>query len=1362
MKTTKGKGKKGTVTKRVVSATTAVSLSLGILVAGISPIEVKAVDLKNSKNVQKFLSSAGKRNVMYYGDWSIWGGEGNFYPKDIPADQITHLNFAFLDFDAEGNLIFTDKDAATGSPAGESNVQWGDANAGILPALQELRAKNPNLKIGVSLGGWSKSGDFSVVTASPQKRAKFVENIIKFIEYTNMDFVDVDWEYPSSVRQPDLVDNKNDEGTPNAKLQDKENYILLLQDLRNALNKQGDKLDKQYELSVALPAPKATLDLGIDIDALFNIVDFANIMTYDLRGAWDDTSGHLTGLYSNPNDPLAGKGLSVDESVNYLISQGAEPEKIVVGAAFYTRGWEKVSKGPDASTPGLYGEASIVGTDADQSPSRGAENESPLISGDRGRRGGVWAHRSFDKLKAKYPGVKEYWDDVAKAPYLYDENSGAFFTYDNIRSITEKTSYVNENNLGGMISWMSSQDAPTNSSKRDELTKTAKKGLFGDGELPAYEIKYADLDIMATIEPYKESWGSSGGYKITIKNNEVVNESGEVLRAVERSAETIKFPKLYIKNNGGNLTSGDYQAGTVTNKDGYTMVDLKGVWEGKMIDQGKSYSFKLKSTEAPQDTSAIESIEITQRITPNGVEMVRQTIFGEATGPSDVNTKPTLKGVSNKTITVDDNFNPMAGITAYDKEDGDLTSKILVKGTVDTTKVGTYKLVYSVTDSKNETTTEECTITVKAKDVNTKPTLKGVSNKTITVDDNFNPMAGITAHDKEDGDLTSKILVKGTVDTTKVGTYKLAYSVTDSQNETTTEECTITVKAKESTVIDFGVGQGIEWPAQVNAPFVDMVAWVTKPDYSNDGVANLERLSLDTGVKFFNLGFVQATSNTIKDGKVQWGWGGHSVLSEEHKDNTQYQGIKKSIKELRELGGDVAISLGGLNGTPFWEATQDVEVLTNTYMDIVQGYGLTRLDLDIEGSAQDKGKNTANAKAIKKVQDATGVDIVLTVPVLPSGLTWNQLDVLEAYLSEGVDVEVVNIMTMCYGPGTLLPGENYGTGSVRAIDSTKNQLKDYFKKFANIELTDRQAYGKIGTTSSIGFEGSAHPIFTKEWSKLVVDHAIEKEIAMTSFWSMNRDAMLETNAGVSSQYEFTEVFKKFEEGDEGTNPPINTSPILKGIEDKKIFVGEAFDAMEGVTAIDKEDGNLTDKIIVTGNVDNNIAGAYTLIYTVEDSEGLITTKERIITVKEKPDITDDNFDPNKIYVEGDTVIYKGEKYTAKWWTQGGVPENNPAWEKEVIPNEDGSTEYIEGKTYVGGDVVLYQGKRYQAKWWTKSTPGSDESWEALDKDENGHMDYVEGKAYVEGDIVLYQGKMYQAKWWTKSTPGSDNSWQLIN
>ena len=113
----------------------------------------------------------------------------------------------------------------------------GRRNAGILSAFQELRAKNPNLKIGVSVGGWSKSGDFSEVAANASARANFVKNMVKFIEYTNMDFVDIDWEYPGENRDPDKVDNQNDEGTTKARPQDKDNYILLLQDLRNALNK---------------------------------------------------------------------------------------------------------------------------------------------------------------------------------------------------------------------------------------------------------------------------------------------------------------------------------------------------------------------------------------------------------------------------------------------------------------------------------------------------------------------------------------------------------------------------------------------------------------------------------------------------------------------------------------------------------------------------------------------------------------------------------------------------------------------------------------------------------------------------------------------------------------------------------------------------------------------------------------------------------------------------------------------------------------------------------------------------------------------------------------------------------------------
>ncbi|MBN1039147.1 DUF5011 domain-containing protein [Clostridium botulinum] len=540
----------------------------------------------------------------------------------------------------------------------------------------------------------------------------------------------------------------------------------------------------------------------------------------------------------------------------------------------------------------------------------------------------------------------------------------------------------------------------------------------------------------------------------------------------------------------------------------------------------------------------------------------------------------------------------------------------------------------------------------------------------------------------------------------------LTYIVKNSEGLKIEKQRIITVDENNA---DFGVGQGIQWPKQVNSPFIDMVAWVTKPGYANNGAANLAKISEDTGVEFFNLGFIQPISNTIKDGKVQWGWGGYQVLNEENKDNDQYtNGIKKSIKDLREMGGDVTISLGGLNGSALWEATQDVDVLTNTYREIVKGYGLTRLDLDIEGGAQNKNYNIANAKAIKNVQDETGVDIVLTLPVLPSGLTTVQLDLLEAYLANGVDVKLVNIMTMCYGSGTLLPGENYGTGSIRAIDSTKDQVKNYFKKYANIQLSDEEAYGKIGTTSSIGFEGEAHPIFTTEWSKLLVNHSIEKGLGMTSFWSMNRDAMLESNKGVSSQYEFTNIFKQFGSDNEGgvVNPPANTKPTISGVKNQIITIGDKFDLMAGVTARDKEDGDLTSKIKVEGNVNTEVAGQYNLTYTVVDSEGLKDVKECCIKVKEVSEI-EDTYDSNKIYLEGDTVIYKGNKYTAKWWIKGEDPDKSEAWKKEVIPNEDGSVDYEEGSIYVEGDKVSYNGKMYETKWWTKSIPGSDDSWKLI-------------------------------------------------
>src|SRR5699024_2494394 len=155
--------------------------------------------------------------------------------------------------------------------------------------------------------------------------------VMQFLKYTDMDFIDVDWEYPNSVRQPDLVDNKNDEGTPDAGPQDRENYLTLMQDLRNALDKQGAEIGKTYELSTAIHGAKEKLEEHMDVKRLFDIIDFGNVMTYDLHGAWDEKAGHQTALYTNPSDPTS---YSIDAVVDYLLGKNIDPQKIVIGAAF--------------------------------------------------------------------------------------------------------------------------------------------------------------------------------------------------------------------------------------------------------------------------------------------------------------------------------------------------------------------------------------------------------------------------------------------------------------------------------------------------------------------------------------------------------------------------------------------------------------------------------------------------------------------------------------------------------------------------------------------------------------------------------------------------------------------------------------------------------------------------------------------------------------------------------------------------------------------------------------------------------------------------------------------------------------------
>ncbi|MFI3176478.1 MAG: glycosyl hydrolase family 18 protein [Eubacteriales bacterium] len=1248
-------------------------------------------------------STTELRNVMYYGDWSIWGGQGNFYPTDMPADLYTHLNYAFMDFDADGNLIFCDTDAATSASLGQSGVTWGDVNAGLLPALTSLRADNPNMKIGISVGGWSKSGDFSAMAASDTARANFVSQIVAFVEYTGMDFVDIDWEYPASVREPDYVDNANDEGTPDATEADKENYIILLQDLRDALDEAGAEIGKTYELSVALPIDRTKLENGVDVDAMFDIIDFGNLMTYDARGAWDTNSGHQTALYGNPDDPMYDYGYSIDQTVQYMIEEGAPSEKLVIGAAFYTRGWESVSDdGGVSDMPGLFGTAEIANLDADQTESRGASNEAALSNGDGGRNGGIWAYRSLDALNASYSGLVEYWDDVAQAPYLY--NGSAFFTYDNVQSVTAKANYAVENNLGGVISWMASNDATTTSTQRDELTSAIYEGLYGTADLPDNEIIVTPLDLDVSVTELTESWGSTVGYTITITNNETATETNAVLQAVEAQKETIMLPKLYIDNNGVDLVASGYGAGTVTNEDGITVVDLGSVYDNKLIAQGASISFSLAysgSTELDMDN--LESIELVQRTYTGGTEINPQVIYGESTDVA-TNSTPVFSGTSNRTLEFGAEFDILDGVAATDKEDGDLTDSIVVTGDVDTSVAGSYTVTYTVTDSEGATATASRKITVNEEVIEEE--LEEEELEEEEEEDDF---------DFDFGEL------------------------------------------------DFGVGQGIEWETGIFAPFADMGAWVTDATYSNSGALDLGQVMDDTGIKYFNAGFINAVDSSVnEDGVLNWGFGGYEILSEDDGQNdSQYNGIKEAIADVRANGGDVVISIGGLNEGNFFQYTDDLDVLVNTYVEIIDGFNLTRIDLDIEGGAQGYAMNELNAEAMKLVQDETGVEVVLTLPVLPTGLTESLgLPTLQAYLDAGVDVEAVNIMAMCYGTSF----GDYADATVEAIDSTMEQIKDAYKE-VGITLTDEEAYAKVAITTSIGYEGSAHPIFTVADSTEVVAYAAEKEINFVSFWSINRDSETQDNTGIYGQYEHTDVYLAFQDGSielETPETPETETPETEELPElTDVPVWTLDDQAQGLHVsgyIVQHNGVIYENVLA-GTIWWCEPGTNDAIWSPIGTTGDYETPE---VEPEEPEVTPEPEEPE----------VTPEPEEPEVTPEPEEPEVTPDPELPEVESGDAWTREIEATgIYVTGSIVTYKGVTYEqvsssVAWWCE--PGSNSSvWKAIGTDSSYVATVLAWTAedqssglHTPGTYVTYDGVTYLqvstgTSWWC--TPGTNSA-----
>ena len=529
------------------------------------------------------------RNVMYYADWSIYGD--NFYPSSMNPKLISHLNFAFMDLDSNGDLVLIDEYAdfqVTTLPELDG-LSYGAPYAGVVGALAILKIKNPHLKIGVSVGGWTNSGDFPGVSADENKRKNFAKNIAKFVDYTGYDFVDIDWEYPTAERDP----SGRDEGCPGTP-EDTVNFNLLLQEIRNELDIIGKKNDKYYELSIAMSASPFYMK-RIQYDKVLQIVDFSNMMTYDLIGEWSSYTGHHTSLYTNEayDHGRQDQKDSADNCIKFLretYGDTIDYKKLTIGVAPYSKGWANVQNdGTDSNNPGLYASGSPNSVDS-------------------------YAFHQLPSIIQQF-NLKEYFDETAKAGYYYSSSTNYFFTIDNERSVHAKGQYVQDNKLGGLIAWMASLDG------ENVITKAMFNGLYGeDYDFPEQKITFPETNINAKIS------AQDSGYEITINNMETAVETNTALKYAELFQKSIVYMKIYIKTKSGTKFYPGSKSGTVTNENGIGIVDPSSNSDATNISPGGYYTFSVKIDGTP-DINDIESITLTQRFVKSLKEVKEQVIY---------------------------------------------------------------------------------------------------------------------------------------------------------------------------------------------------------------------------------------------------------------------------------------------------------------------------------------------------------------------------------------------------------------------------------------------------------------------------------------------------------------------------------------------------------------------------------------------------------------------------------------------------------------------------------------------------------------------------------------------------------------
>lgn len=305
------------------------------------------------------------------------------------AKTLTHINVAFGKLHRDGTIDVSELD--------------------ILEKMDQIRGWNPSIKIVVSIvPAAGELEAFTVCADSEELRRKVADSCVEMVTKYHFDGVDFDWEYPCVSTH----------GVGNT-IADKHNYTLFCQAVREAF----EELPGHPLVTIAAGADLFYVE-SVELPELVKYLDYICLMTYDLKGDFHALTGHHTALYSTTGDIFRN---SCDQALRLFHEAGVPKEKLLMGAAFYSRKWEGIRDFH-------HGFLQLSKTGAGYGP-----DYHDLVAD------------CIDKN-----GFVRYWDDEAKAPWLFD--GSAFLSYDDEESIGYKCDYIKAEGYGGIFYWQHGGD----------------------------------------------------------------------------------------------------------------------------------------------------------------------------------------------------------------------------------------------------------------------------------------------------------------------------------------------------------------------------------------------------------------------------------------------------------------------------------------------------------------------------------------------------------------------------------------------------------------------------------------------------------------------------------------------------------------------------------------------------------------------------------------------------------------------------------------------------------------------------------------------------------------------------------------